>query len=111
MRILQHIIEGIGTRLYAFDLQPILQVILKSVDHMNRFVREISYLVVNAIFETSKGVLDQEQPEENITERFKDFCDKLAPIVAQGLSDNWSQVRYAAGLSVRSLYYVIKDDK
>lgn len=60
MRILQHIIEGIGTRLYSFDLMPILKVILKSVDHLNRFVRETSYLVINSIFETSKGVLDQE---------------------------------------------------
>ena len=33
------------------------------------------------------------------------------PIIAQGLADNWSQVRYAAGLSVRSLYNVIKNDK
>ena len=60
MRILQHIIEGIGTRLYTFDLSNILIVILKSVDHMNRFVREIAYLVVNAICITSKGVLEQE---------------------------------------------------
>ena len=49
MRILQNIIEGIGTRLYMFDLEPILKVILRSVDHLNRFVREISYLVTNAI--------------------------------------------------------------
>ena len=53
MRILQAIIEGIGTQLYCFDLDPIIAVVLKSVNHLNRFVREISYFVVNAIFVTS----------------------------------------------------------
>lgn len=49
MRILQNIIEAIGTRLYNFDLTRVLDCILKGVDHINRFVREISYFVINAI--------------------------------------------------------------
>lgn len=111
MSILQNIIEGIGTRLYMFDLDPILKVIVRSVNHLNRFVREISYKVTNAIFETSKGVLMGGETDPSIVERFKDFCEKLVPIVAQGLSDNWSQVRYAASLCSRSLYAVIGQDQ
>lgn len=53
MRILQHIIEAIGVRLYAFDLKRVLVLIQKGVDHINRFVREISYFVIKGIFHTS----------------------------------------------------------
>ena len=113
MRILQNIIEGIGTRLYMFDLEPILKVILRSVNHLNRFVREISYLVTNAIFQTSAGILQKNETEEDkeIIVRFKDFCEKLVLVVSQGLGDNWSQVRYAASLCSRSLYSVISSDE
>jgi hypothetical protein len=34
----------------------------------------------------------------------------LIPIVAQGLGDNWSQVRYAASQAARSYYAIAKDD-
>ena len=52
---------------------------------MNRFVREIAYFVINAIFEASVGVQETEHYE-----RFKQFCDKLVPLVSAGLADNWS---------------------
>ena len=50
MRIMQNIIEAIGPKLYDFDLDRILNCIIKGVDHINRFVREISYFVIGAIF-------------------------------------------------------------
>ena len=56
MRNLQNLIEAIGPALYTYDLSVILEVIQKSIDHLNRFVREISYFVINAIFETSVGI-------------------------------------------------------
>lgn len=56
MRNLQNLIEAIGTHLYAFDLKVILEVIERAIAHLNRFVREISYFVINAIFETSVGI-------------------------------------------------------
>ena len=56
MRNLQNLIEAIGTHLYSFDLSIILEVIEKSIAHLNRFVREISYFVINAILETSVGI-------------------------------------------------------
>lgn len=104
MRNLQNLIEAIGTHLYAFDLDVILEVIVKSIAHLNRFVREISYFVINAIFETSVGI---EQTEH--LSRFNDFCSKLVPLVAKGLSDNWSQVRYASSLCARSFFLVVKN--
>lgn len=56
MRNLQNLIEGIGTHVYSFDLQKILKVIGQAIAHLNRFVREIAYFVVNAIFVASAGV-------------------------------------------------------
>lgn len=56
MRNLQNLIEAIGPDLYTFDLSVILEVIEKSIAHLNRFVREISYFVINAILETSVGI-------------------------------------------------------
>jgi hypothetical protein len=72
---------------------------------LNRFVREIAYFVVNAIFETSVGVQQTEHYET-----FKQFCDKLVPLVSQGLADNWSQVRYASSLCARSFYAAAAGD-
>jgi len=111
MRILQNIIEAIGPALYDFELERILTCIIKGVDHINRFVREISYFVIHAIFETSKHILTQENPVESQVAYFRKFSDDLVPIVAQGLGDNWSQVRYAASQAARSFYVIAKEDE
>jgi len=98
------LIEAIGTHLYAFELNVILEVIELSIAHLNRFVREISYFVINAILETSVGI---EQTEH--LEQFNQFAEKLVPLIASGLGDNWSQVRYASSLCARSFFLVIKN--
>jgi len=108
MRIMQNIIEAIGTHLFEFSLDRILACILKGVDHINRFVREISYFVINAIFLASSNIFQQNADAENKT-KFVAFCEKLIPIVSQGLGDNWSQVRYASSQAVRSYYLIAKD--
>ena len=77
MRNLQNLIEAIGPALYTYDLSVILEVIEKSIAHLNRFVREISYFVINAIFETSVGIETTEYLPQ-----FNDFCQKLVPLVA-----------------------------
>ena len=91
MRILQNIIEAIGVRLYAFNLDRILNVVKKGVDHVNRFVREISYFVIKGVFMASAKVI-VDMSEENAAHQasFRAFCDDLVPILAQGVSDNWS---------------------
>lgn len=54
---------------------------MKGVDHINRFVREISYFVVHAIFMTSEHILKEADDSQNVL-RFHSFCDKLVPIIA-----------------------------
>lgn len=114
MRILQHIIEAIGVRLYDFDLDRILKCIILGVDHINRFVREISYFVIHAIYQTSAKIMTETvQGGSDLSSqigKFMSFCDDLVPIVAKGLGDNWSQVRYAASQAVRSFYLIAKED-
>ena len=84
MRVLQNIIEAVGTKLYDFELDRILNCIVKGVDHINRFVREISYFVLDAIFLASKSVLEDKENEkyEEHEETFRKFCGNLIPIVA-----------------------------
>lgn len=93
-------------------MDKIHQIIIKGVDHINRFVREISYFVIHAIFLTSAKILSgaEEDKDEKKIARFRDFCDDLVPIIAKGLGDNWSQVRYAASQAVRSFYLIAKED-
>ena len=102
-------------RLYDFALDRILQCILKGVDHINRFVREISYFVINAIFLTSAKIMaersEEDQAAQAKVDKFLSFCDDLVPIVAKGLGDNWSQVRYAASQAVRAFYAIAKQDE
>ena len=57
MRILYHIIEAIGVRLYSFNLDRILNVVKRGVDHINRFVREISYFVIKGVFQASSQII------------------------------------------------------
>jgi len=112
MRILQNIIEAIGVRLYDFDLDRILECIRKGRAHINRFVREISYFVINAVFQTSAKIMSDSEDGASSPkiEKFLSFCDDLVPIVADGLSDNWSQVRYAASQAVRSFYLIANEN-
>lgn len=37
---------------------------IKGVDHINRFVREISYFLIRAIFIASVNIFDHEKPVE-----------------------------------------------
>ena len=74
-----------GTNIYQFDLNGVLEVVRKSIKHLNRFVREIAYFVINAIFATSKGVLDGPHKDT-----FLSYCKEFVPLVTQGLADNWS---------------------
>ncbi len=91
--------------MYTCPLEPIIKVIEQAVSHLNRFVREISYFVIQATLKASAKILTE--GSEKQIEYFKETSAKLTNIIARGLADNWSQVRYAASLSVRELYNVI----
>ena len=68
-------------------------------------MREISYFVVNSIIQASTQILAQQGQEfkVNLMQMLKD----LVPVLEKGMSDNWSQVRYASAIGTRSLYELI----
>lgn len=65
--------------------------IFQSVSHLNRFVRETSFFIVGTICRTSS--------EDDLIGHISVLVD----ILSKGLSDNWSQVRFAASVATRSL--------
>lgn len=62
-----------------------LEVVKKAIKHLNRFVREIAYFVINAIFVASKTVLETHHKATYLV-----HLEQIMPLVSQGLSDNWS---------------------
>ena len=80
-----------GTEIYQFDLSRVLTVINKSIEHLNRFVREIAYFVINSILISSKGILTKiegegDRPADETAragkaERFLFYCKELVPFV------------------------------
>lgn len=98
MRLLQRMIEALGTDFLVFDFSDVTEVLLKAANHLNRFVREITYFVVEELYKIS------EKCDEENQQRFVELCGDLIPITAQGLSDNWSQVRFASSCATRAFY-------
>ena len=103
MRGLQRVIEGYGEDFVTNGhLTPQLITIAteRTLDHENRYVREVGYDVCGGIVEelckSSKG-------EANET------ISTFAQAIKRGLTDNWSQVRYAASIAVRKLLLGLKE--
>jgi hypothetical protein len=90
MRLLQKMIEALGTDFLVFDFSEVTEILLKAANHLNRFVREITYFVIEALYKIS------EKCNEDNQKRFIELCSDLIPITSEGLADNWSQVRFAS---------------
>lgn len=65
----------------------------RASDHINRFVREAAYFLLNAVVEVCSV--------EYLLE--SGFDADAATLAAKGLHDNWSQVRFAASVATRAL--------
>lgn len=100
-RALTGIIAGCGAAVLeggSGDEGPVLteellcDVVPRATKHINRFVRQAVYGLAQAIVEAVGGA-------GLVT---IGLADPLADLLAEGLSDNWSQVRFAASCCVRS---------
>ena len=105
MRLLQKMIETLGTDFLIFDFKEVTELLLKAANHLNRFVREITYFVIESLFKISKNC-----NEEN-KNRFIELCSDLIPITSQGLGDNWSQVRFSSSCAARAYYGFAKTNE
>lgn len=54
MRLLQHMIQALGTDFLVFDFSDVIEILLKAASHLNRFVREITYFVIEELYKISE---------------------------------------------------------
>ena len=89
-KAVQGIMEGCGAD-FALYLTPELRgLIYKALLHPNRFVREACHFILGSMCRLLQG------PELEV------LGPEIANKLGLGLSDNWSQVRYAASVAARS---------
>jgi len=50
MNCLKNLIEAIGKNIFDLDLSQILAIVTKSAQHMNRFVKEIAFQIIDVLF-------------------------------------------------------------
>lgn len=75
-------------------LQDIVHFVEMASTHPNRFVREAGLKVMNSLAVAASSV----------HERFvMDLVDRCHLVIANGLQDNWSQVRFAASVATRTI--------
>jgi len=89
-KTVEQCVRGSGSE---FALEPndkLFELMVRSTKHINRFVRECAFELVDAI------CISCEAEQMSIME------SDLATLIAFGLTDNWSQVRYASSVAVRS---------
>ena len=90
MKCLQAMVNGCGEKFYLFVDQSLLDLIFTSLEHQNRFVRETAYQTCATIIEVCS--INAISENENPVMR---FAHQFAAHLAEGLADNWSQVRMA----------------
>lgn len=98
-RALEHIMKGCGDAFRPCLTDEILNLIYKSLKHPNRFVREICQFIM--------GTICHMLGEDEVYGRHVEIASKLG----FGLSDNWSQVRYAASVATRTFVMVSKSHR
>ncbi|XP_077991642.1 uncharacterized protein LOC144445871 [Glandiceps talaboti] len=118
MKCLQCVIEGCGIHFAEHVTQDLLDLIFLTLTHTNRFVRETGYQVCAALagcggqqdFTFTSNPLYEVVELMESDSIFSGVGDEnplllhgeqLAYHLANGLSDNWSQVRLAASLATR----------
>ena len=91
-RALLKVVEATGTAFGPFATTELWNLVFRGVQHSNRFVREVSYLTISALVKNSGN-------EEG----------DIVGVLAKGLGDDWSQVRYAASVASRTFVMQRKD--
>ena len=89
-RAFQHAMEGCGEDFQSSLTEDLRKLIYRGLSHPNRFVREACHFIMGSVCR----LLDDEE--------FSLLAPELATKLGLGLSDNWSQVRYAASVATRT---------
>jgi hypothetical protein len=112
LKCLQAMIDGCGASFQLFVDDELLRLIFTTLTHTNRFVRETGFYVCSSLVGCGNT-------DEDIEGR--DSVSAMNPIytyghdfsrhLAQGLADNWSQVRLSASVAARKFLMSLPDDK
>jgi hypothetical protein len=89
-RALQHVMEGCGPAFLPHLGPDLRATVYRALLHPNRFVREACHFILGSVCRLLAGPALEAAAAE------------LAPKLGMGLSDNWSQVRYASSTATRA---------
>ncbi|XP_070576630.1 uncharacterized protein [Ptychodera flava] len=109
MKCLQCVIEGCGVHFSEHVTQDLVDLIFQTLTHTNRFVRETGFQVCAALVSCGSQEDDEVEPmeSESMSAMFGDDNPIMlhgyhfAQHLADGLADNWSQVRLSASVATR----------
>jgi len=100
MGALEAMMKGCGSAFTPRISAEMLDLLYECSKHTNRFVREYAYFALGNVFDVCDAPA---------------FVEWVAPqtvrIVAAGIRDNWSQVRYAASVAARSFMMKAADEQ
>jgi hypothetical protein len=99
-KVLQRLMESTGLAFAPYLSDEVWSLITRGLRHPNRFVRETGFFATGAMVETldMTGDMGRQHGVE------------VAHAVAGGLSDNWSQVRFAASTAARRFMLAAPED-
>jgi hypothetical protein len=80
MNCLRSLIEAIGKTILNIDISDVLAMINKSAQHLNRFVKEIAFQIINTLIEACK---------ENTCDKTMQIYEITVPLISTGLTDIW----------------------
>eukprot|EP00775_Hariotina_reticulata_P005826 gene5826-6067_t len=98
MKAMQQLMEGTGQQVAPFITDDLLELLIRSVRHPNRYVRETAHFTIATLCEALEGP------------RLLGAGQDLAECLADGMTDNWSQVRYAACVATRNFMRCVGED-
>ena len=97
MYALQQAVEGCGATFEPHITKELLDLLFTALSHTNRFVREMGFKVLAVI----SVCVPVPKSKEDVPQVVRDHWQSIADHIAQGLADNWSQVRMASSVATR----------
>lgn len=99
VKALQALLEGTGEAVRPYVTPELRDLLYRCLQHQNRFVRETGCFTMATLCHTLRG------------QELVDIAEEVAAKLADSLSDNWSQVRYAACVATRSFMESLDDNE
>ncbi len=80
MNCLKNLIEAIGKSIFGVDLSQILEIVIKSAQHLNRFVKEIAFQIIDVLYQAVRN---------NSSDNQMEIYQATVPLISNGLTDTW----------------------